>query len=97
MKKPYSIPFAIPFCLLCDFLVKKVTVTGTIGKTQGVSNAINTPRNTSRKIFKIPLPFVPSSPQGLSGLLISIEAILILVVDSTPPSREIVKGTLVEG
>ena len=64
--------------LVVDFLVKKVTVTGFNGNTHGVSRAINPPNKPNRKM-EIKLLFaVPSSPQLLTGLLISIEAIFIL-------------------
>ena len=58
----------IPFFLSVDFLVKKVTVTGIIGKTQGVSNAIRPPSNPKKKIVSRLLFFVPSSPQLFTGL-----------------------------
>ena len=45
IKKPYKAAFPIPATFLLAFVVKKVTVKGIIGKTQGVSNAIKPPAN----------------------------------------------------
>ena len=50
MKNPYIIEFAIPFWLLAPLLVKNETVNGIIGNTQGVSKAINPPKNPNKKI-----------------------------------------------
>ena len=44
IKKPYKNAFVIPDFLELAFLVKKETVSGIIGNTQGVSNAINPPK-----------------------------------------------------
>jgi hypothetical protein len=44
IKKPYKNAFLMPDFLELDFLVKKETVSGIIGNTQGVSNAINPPK-----------------------------------------------------
>ena len=74
-----------PFLLFSVFFVKKDTVNGIIGKTQGVSKAINPPSKPKIKIVKILLPFVPASPQSFTGCLISIDGIRILVANSTPP------------
>ena len=57
MKKPYKIaldtpPFSVPSP---PFLVKKLTVKGIIGNTQGVKSANNPPRNPNPKIFHIEL------------------------------------------
>ena len=43
MKKPYITALNVPFRLLA--FVKKLTVSGIIGKTQGVSSARKPPRN----------------------------------------------------
>ncbi len=80
-----------------DFLVKKVTVTGIIGNTQGVSNAIIPPKNPNRKIESMLLFLVPSSPQLFTGLLMLIDGTNIFVVDSTPPSNATVNGKAVAG
>ena len=48
MKNPYNNALEIPFALFLDDLVKKVTVIGIIGKTQGVSKA-QTDRSGSRR------------------------------------------------
>lgn len=55
----------LPFFLLFPCFVKNETVRGTIGNTQGVSNANNPPRKPSRNIFINPASslldwFVPS-------------------------------------
>ena len=42
--------FAIPFLLFSDPLVKKLTVKGIIGKTQGVKSATNPPKKPRIKI-----------------------------------------------
>ena len=44
--------FLIPLALLSDCLVKKETVKGIIGKTQGVSKAKSPPTKPSKKILK---------------------------------------------
>ena len=57
MKKPYNNAFETPDPLFCPlFLVKKLTVKGIIGNTQGVSNANNPPKKPSPKIFHRDLP-----------------------------------------
>ena len=43
IETPYNNAFKIPDVLDFDLLVKKVTVIGIIGNTQGVSNAIKPP------------------------------------------------------
>ena len=96
INKPYKIALVIPFFLSVDFLVKKVTVTGIMGKTQGVSNAINPPSKPRKKMVIRLLFFVPSSPQGFTGLLISMDVIFILAA-STPPSNAVTKETSVDG
>jgi hypothetical protein len=45
IKKPYKNALTIPDFLELAFLVKKETVSGIIGNTQGVSSAINPPKN----------------------------------------------------
>ena len=49
MKNPYKNALDMPAFLDVAFLVKKETVSGIIGNTQGVSNAINPPRNPIKK------------------------------------------------
>ena len=51
MKKPYKNAFLIPDFLELAFLVKKETVKGIIGKTHGVSKAINPPKNPMKNKF----------------------------------------------
>ena len=54
MKNPYKIALDTPFFSLGlpPFLVKKLTVSGIIGNTHGVSSANNPPKNPSPKIFQ---------------------------------------------
>ena len=59
--------FATPCFLSTDFFVKNVTVTGTIGNTQGVNNAINPPKMPNRNMLSMLLFFVPSSPHFFTG------------------------------
>ena len=49
IKKPYKIASLFPFALSFDPFVKKETVNGIIGKTHGVSSAINPPKNPNNK------------------------------------------------
>src|SRR3954467_11490525 len=87
MNSPYIIALVTPLPLLCDFFVKNVTVTGIIGNTQGVSNAINPPRKPNKNTVRRLLCAVSSSPQSLTGFLILMDEILILANDCMPPSR----------
>ena len=57
----------MPACLVTDRLVKYVTVTGTIGNTQGVNKAINPPRIPSKNSCKRLLRSGDVSPQSVSG------------------------------
>ena len=82
----------IPFFLLCDFFVKNVTVTGTIGNTQGVTNAIKPPKKPSKKIAARLLFCVLSSPQLFTGFLMSIAADFMLMPELMPPSKAAVKS-----
>ena len=62
----------MPCFLVLDLLVKKETVTGIIGKTHGVTSAINPPKNPKKKTPHAPLSaFVLDvvSPQAFSGAL----------------------------
>ena len=52
MLKPYHTALRIPRFLLPDRFVKKETVKGIKGKTQGVTNAINPPVKPSKNIVK---------------------------------------------
>ena len=69
------IPFA--FVLLC--LVKKLTVIGIIGKTQGVSNAANPDKKAMKKIDHNPLFVAGSESRGtiFSGVLTCSSVIAI--------------------
>ena len=59
IKKPYKSPFLMAFFLLFDRFVKKETVTGIIGKTQGVNNA------------KIPAPKASKNNNQFDSSLVS--------------------------
>ena len=56
IKKPYNIALKMPLRLLCAPFVKKETVKGIIGKTQGVNKASNPPTKPKRKILNRELP-----------------------------------------
>ena len=56
IKKPYNIALKMPLRLLCAPFVKKDTVKGIIGKTQGVNKASNPPTKPKRKILNKELP-----------------------------------------
>src|SRR5690554_985656 len=60
---PYIIAFANPFCLFSALLVKKETVNGIIGNTQGVSNAIRPPMNPKKNMVPNPLDEPSSSAE----------------------------------
>src|SRR5690349_7182206 len=87
IKPPYNMAFLTPFDRVSDRFVKKETVSGMSGNTQGVNNAMNPPTSPSKKIDNKPFPSVVSSPQGTTGFFKLIEGILILISDETPPSR----------
>ena len=81
---------ALPIPLPPDLFVKKDTVSGIKGNTQGVSNQINPPNKPRIKMLQRLLSPVSLSPQSFTGLLMSIDGISILVVEAAPPSN----GTL---
>src|SRR5690625_6902442 len=54
IKIPYIIALVIPFLLLSALLVKKDTVSGIIGNTQGVSKAMNPPINPKKNMVLNP-------------------------------------------
>src|SRR5258705_13412052 len=97
MKKPYKAALPIPLDLSPGLCVKKKTVNGIIGKTQGVSIAIKPPSIPRRKMVKRLLFFEMASPQSTTGLLISIDGIGTLTKDSIPPSSATLNGNSVEG
>src|SRR5436305_4562028 len=97
MLKPYIRALRTPFCLDPDFLVKKETVNGINGNTQGVIKAISPPRKPKKKIADRLLPPVSRSPQEFTECSISIEGILILVEVDTPPSSGTENKKDVEG
>ena len=65
-----------PFALSFEPFVKNETVKGIIGKTHGVSNAINPPKNPrSRYVQKFSLFFCLATPQSVNGFSWSMEEI----------------------
>ncbi len=55
------IAFILPFFLSLDPFVKKLTVNGIIGNTQGVSRANNPPTKPKANTVQKPFPFVSSA------------------------------------
>ena len=90
MKNPYKNAFVNPFFLSLLPLVKKLTVSGIIGNSQGVSKAINPPMNPSKMIFSM-LDFATSdssdSVQLESGALRSM-----LLIGKIPASDPEITG-----
>ena len=68
--------FEIPFLRVPDCLVKKETVNGIIGNTQGVRSAINPPKNPSKNRV------VSSFPSLLESELSSKNSDLLLIFKS---------------
>jgi hypothetical protein len=58
IKEPYINAFLMPALREVAFLVKKETVKGIIGNTQGVSKATKPPRNPIKNKAPNPLDFV---------------------------------------
>ena len=88
----------LPFFLLLLCFVKKETVSGTIGNTQGVSNANNPPKNPRKKIFSNPFSsLLLPVPQSCTGLLMSRPGISILLVEVFPPSSAISNSAVSPG
>ena len=58
IKKPYNIalPVPLPLVFFSVLLVKKETVNGTIGNTQGVRKANKPPTNPNKNILNSSLP-----------------------------------------
>jgi len=71
MATPYSRASRCPSLLLSDRFIKKLTVIGIIGQTQGVSKAKNPPSKPARKISHSDVaPEVPSPwPKLFSSLI----------------------------
>ncbi|MNE53171.1 hypothetical protein D3C80_1478820 [compost metagenome] len=76
------IAFLIPFALFLLCFVKKLTVIGIIGKTQGVSNAANPEKKAIKKIDNN--PFLGSST-GLTTVSFFGASFLISLKDCTSP------------
>ena len=55
MPNPYNEALKIPSAFVLDCLVKKLTVSGIIGKIQGMSSAAKPPKNPSQNVD--PNPF----------------------------------------
>ena len=82
----------LPFFLLFPCFVKKETVRGTIGKTQGVKSANNPPRKPNRKIFNKPdssLLSLLAGPQFTNGFWMSSCSIFKDCATALPPSKAI--------
>jgi len=97
MLNPYNKALVIPCRRVPERLVKKETVNGIKGKTQGVIKAISPPKKPSIKMPVKLLSAVSSSPQSATGFFTSILEILILAVEETPPSRDTEKLKEVAG
>ena len=83
MKTPYITALNVPFRLLA--FVKKLTVSGIIGKTHGVIKAINPPNKPKTKIFHKVLSVELISPQLAEGFLSSTSGslyFLVLIISS---------------
>src|SRR5687767_9187241 len=98
MNSAYKEALAILFFFEAACFVKKETVSGTIGKTQGVTKAIKPPpipnRNNASKLF----PCASSSPHCDTGCSISIVSFLgFHVVLASPPSSATEKEKGVDG
>src|SRR5688500_17954321 len=92
MQNPYNNALVTPRLRLPDFLVKKETVSGIRGNTQGVTKAIKPPIKPNKKIEPKLFPVASSSPQLVTGFFTSIEGIRMRALEATPPSRATVKG-----
>jgi hypothetical protein len=79
IKNPYIIALEVPLPLLD--LVKKLTVSGIIGKTQGVISAISPPSKPKIKIVHKEPSLDFFSPQSEIGLLRSTSGSLYLSLD----------------
>src|SRR5688572_26867180 len=97
MLRPYNTALVIPFLREPERLVKKETVNGISGNTQGVTSAINPPRNPRKKIEASPLSAVSSSPQGERAPLGSSDGIRMRVAAAFPPSSATVNSCAVPG
>src|SRR5690606_23704817 len=75
MNKPYNSAWDIPLLLDPPFLVKKLTVSGTIGNIQGIKNAAKPPSNPAKKIaHSVCLPLLGEVISMVAGTLISFSA-----------------------
>src|SRR5690606_16764335 len=86
IKSPYKSACDIPFAREPPFLVKKLTVSGTIGKMQGIMKAANPPSNPAMKIPQRDCP-----PSALASTDCTGESIAGLAAVSLPdvPSSKI--------
>src|SRR4051812_9263072 len=97
MENPYRNALMTPFFLLGERFVKNETVKGIKGKMLGKSRESKPAPNPIIKILH-KLWLTVSSPQGLTGLVMSMLSIFrFLACDTTPPSSFTEKGTVVAG
>ena len=71
----------MPCFLVLDLFVKKETVTGIMGNTHGVTNAINPPKNPKKKTPQAPLSsleLLALAPQASAGALRAVSGNKIL-------------------
>ena len=101
IKKPYKIALKTPFLRVLLCLVKKETVSGIIGNTQGVSSAMKPPKKPKTKTIQLDscagLPMSSLFLRGISRLLAisSLRASTCFCSTwATEPSREKTKSSL---
>ena len=94
IKKPYKKAFLIPTFLLCAFFVKKETVSGIIGKIQGIINEAKPPKKPKKNIDNNPLDFFSSftkeedvlfSVSGFSTFILGTKILLLEVAATFSP------------
>lgn len=76
--------FLIPVVLLLLFFVKKLTVIGIIGNTQGVSSAANPDKNAIKKIVN--KPELDSGTSGIFSAMFFVSAFVLVSVARADPS-----------
>ena len=74
MLNPYKSPFTIPCFFVLDRFVKKETVTGIMGNTQGVMSAMSPPKNPRRNTSQPDELLVVTAPlpQASSGAVVAV-------------------------
>ena len=91
INKPYNNALETPALLEVAFLVKNDTVNGIIGKTHGVSKAINPPRNPRKNKLMIPDDLVefegnnelPQFETSASTIIAGIAFLFTLTLDES--------------